>query len=71
MEYLGGMCQDCAGVFHPNVYNFHHLRDKGFVWNRLRLRTWKQIVEELNKCVLLCANCHRLRHTDSPEEEAP
>ncbi len=67
--YLGGRCQDCQGVFHPNVYDFHHLRDKDFSWNQLRLRTWDRVKAELDKCALLCANCHRLRHTEDAEEE--
>ena len=62
VAYLGGQCQDCGNVFHPNVYDFHHLRDKDVAWNKLRLRSWKRIQEELDKCALLCANCHRMRH---------
>ena len=67
--HLGGRCRDCGGEFHPNVYDFHHLRDKDFVWDKLRLRSWKQITEELDKCVLLCANCHWMRHVEDAEEE--
>lgn len=64
IAYLGGCCGDCGGLFHANVYDFHHLRDKDADWNRLRLRSWDKIVQELDKCVLLCANCHRMRHVE-------
>jgi predicted HNH restriction endonuclease len=25
-------------------------------------RSWKNIVEEWEKCIMLCANCHRICH---------
>ena len=62
IAYLGGCCLDCKNSFHPNVYDFHHLKDKDAQWNKLRMRSWAAIKYELDKCVLLCANCHRLRH---------
>ena len=65
IEYLGGKCADCGGVVHPQAYDFHHVdpsNKKGKVTQMLRQNSWKTIVEELDKCVLLCANCHRVRH---------
>ncbi|AOO12102.1 hypothetical protein Np200711_156 [Cyanophage S-RIM44] len=47
---------------------FHHLdpevKDDNF--NVGRMKTWslKRIDEELSTCVVLCANCHRMRHVD-------
>ena len=67
IEYKGGECVDC-NVPHPvypaAVYEFHHLdpKEKDVSFGKLRLRSWENITKELDKCVLLCANCHRIRH---------
>lgn len=64
IEYLGGKCKDCNGVFHQSVYDFHHLnpKEKDSILAHLFWKSWDKILIELNKCILLCANCHRLRH---------
>ena len=62
VEMLGDRCLDCGSQFHYAVYDFHHLKNKDFKWQQLRLRSDVEIRRELAKCVLLCANCHRLRH---------
>lgn len=64
IEHMGGECQDCHGTFHPAVFEFHHLHDKDLEWVKLRLHSWERILEELAKCALLCANCHRMRHVE-------
>lgn len=64
VQYLGGKCLDCGGVFHDMVYDFHHLdpSQKDFALSSARNNSWETIKPELDKCVLLCANCHRIRH---------
>lgn len=64
IQYLGGVCKDCNGVFPREVYDFHHRdpEEKDVSWQKLRLRSWDKITKELDKCDLLCANCHRIRH---------
>jgi hypothetical protein len=65
--YKGSSCVDC-GISYPNipypVFDFHHLdpNQKDFDWSKMRVRSWDIIINELDKCVLLCSNCHRIRH---------
>lgn len=58
-------CADC-GQRHPATLQFHHLNseDKMFnvadaVRNGISLDTIKK---EIKKCIVLCANCHAIRH---------
>jgi hypothetical protein len=60
VEYMGNKCLDCQKQYHLCEYDFHHLFDKDF--GIARATSWLKIEAELKKCVLLCSNCHRLRH---------
>lgn len=55
-------CTDCKKTYPPYVMDFDHIRDKvenvaDMVSNGARLKVEK----ELEKCELVCANCHRIR----------
>jgi hypothetical protein len=72
VEYLGGRCVDCGlQTDIIAVYDFHHkdMDEKaGIISDFLTVKkSWKAIQEELDKCVLLCANCHRIRHAQREE----
>jgi len=69
IEYLGGKCWKCGGVFDKDLYDFHHIvpASKEFEWSILKSRKWETIQKELDKCVLLCSNCHRLAHKEMRE----
>lgn len=64
IEYMGGCCFDCKGVFHPCVMQFHHLEPHTKDANpSFFLRgNFEKAKNELDKCVMLCANCHMVRH---------
>ena len=67
IAYKGSQCQDCGLALaqsHYAVFEFHHLdpTQKDADWSKLRLGSNGKIQAELDKCVLLCANCHRIRH---------
>jgi hypothetical protein len=54
-------CVDC-GEADPVVLEFDHLRDKLFsVGMELSQRSWESVLEEIEKCEVVCANCHRRR----------
>lgn len=64
VEYKGEKCEHCGGVFPPCVYDFHHIEPttkEGILTHMFQLK-WDTVVKELEKCLLLCANCHRLEH---------
>lgn len=67
IEYKGGKCQDCNGIFIPQVFDFHHLdpKQKDFKLSQKQNARFDTLKSELDKCVLLCANCHRIRHAQS------
>lgn len=64
IAYLGGYCNRCKQTFHPAVYEFHHLdpKTKDRDPSKMLQLSWIKVQTELDKCVLLCANCHRLTH---------
>jgi hypothetical protein len=54
-------CADC-GETDPMVLEFDHLRDKEFnIGEGLAWRSWQAILDEIEKCEVVCANCHRRR----------
>jgi len=67
IEYKGGKCIRCGYGEHPAALQFHHTdpSTKDTNWTKLRLRSWDKIKRELDKCVLLCANCHSIEHSGS------
>ena len=52
-----------CGEDHPACLEFHHVNDdkEGNVSN-LMTSSFDTIMKEVNKCILLCANCHRKLH---------
>jgi hypothetical protein len=54
-------CIDC-GESDPVVLEFDHLADKEFAISAgLRGRKWEDVLREIDKCEVVCANCHRRR----------
>lgn len=62
VEYKGGLCQICNYSKCIDALEFHHIDPslKGFgIGAKGYTRSWDKVRNELDKCVLLCANCHR------------
>jgi len=67
VEYKNGKCKICGYNKCINALEFHH-RDpstKKENWDNMSGWRWERIVKELDKCDLLCANCHREIHYDT------
>lgn len=61
---LGGRCQECGWNKNPYVLEFHHDdNNKEFTISTVMNTSWEKIKKEIEKCTLLCANCHRTLHT--------
>ena len=62
--YKGGQCEKCGYNKCDGALEFHHidLDEKEFGISSNHCRSWNSIEKELDKCVLLCSNCHREMH---------
>lgn len=64
IEYKGGKCSLCGYDRCFDALEFHHVdgrKDFGLSQDGLT-RSWDRIEQELKKCILICANCHREEH---------
>lgn len=60
----GQKCADCKLEWPSYVLDFHHTNRDNKITNIGRLTHHvgrDKIIREINKCILLCANCHRIR----------
>lgn len=57
----GGKCKRCGYNRSVKVLEFHHRNpaEKKFAISGSHTRAWAEILKEMQKCDLLCANCHR------------
>lgn len=66
VQYKGGRCSCCGYSRCIEALEFHHLdvsrKDFG-ISERGYTRSWEKIREEIDKCILVCANCHRELHS--------
>ena len=70
VSHFGGCCSVCKNQFHRRVYDFHHLYGKDISPSTaLANLSTEQISKELSKCIMVCANCHRLVHAGEDEDE--
>lgn len=74
IAYKGGKCQVCGYDKCVGALEFHHIdptqKDFG-ISAKGYTRSWDKNRQELDKCILVCANCHREIHngiTKCPSE---
>jgi hypothetical protein len=65
IEYKGGSCSRCQYSKCIEALEFHHVdpSQKDFSLSSTGVtRSWDSIKKELDKCILVCSNCHREIH---------
>jgi predicted HNH restriction endonuclease len=57
-------CLEC-GVNHPAVLDFHHIDPEmknASVHSLVQSGSYRKALEEVQQCMVLCSNCHRVYH---------
>jgi len=69
VDYKGGKCEICGYNKSVASLTFHHInpKDKNFTIGG-RNYSWKTMKNEVDKCVLVCANCHGEIHEEIREK---
>ena len=65
VAYKGGCCERCGYSKCIDALEFHHIDpgQKDFtISSKGYTRSWEKVRSELDKCMILCANCHRELH---------
>jgi hypothetical protein len=65
IEMMGGKCARCGYCRNYAALEFHHLdpskKEINISGNGIK-GSWKRLMAELQKCILICSNCHREEH---------
>jgi len=55
-------CVDCGYDSDPAALDFDHVRgEKTLGVGQMRGHPWERVFAEIDKCEVVCANCHRIR----------
>lgn len=62
---MGDKCAICGYDKCQTALEFHHLNpeEKDFSFSTNTNKAWSTVRNELKKCILVCANCHREIHS--------
>lgn len=67
-KYLRGKCSICGIEYNGEngaIFDFHHINPEEKEYRPSTLSSiadWERVKKELDKCILVCSNCHRLIH---------
>lgn len=73
IQYKGGKCEICGYNKCQGALQFHHInpKEKEFSLSQVNLNnnsiTMEDLYKEVDKCLLLCANCHAEQHYKGDE----
>ena len=65
LEFKGSLSCEMCGESHISTFDFHHIEkhpDNRAVNRLVSDYNFKEAYEEIKKCMVLCANCHRKLH---------
>jgi len=67
----GGKCKNCGWSGNIAAFDFHHRdpRGKEFGISNMVTTNWEKYWKEVEKCDLLCSNCHSIHHSDYENEQ--
>lgn len=71
VEYKGGKCERCGYDKCIDALEFHHLNpdEKDFGVSCGDTRSLEKLKAEADKCIMVCANCHREIHAEEREKK--
>ena len=72
LDYKGNKCKYCGYDRCIEALEFHHINpdEKDFSISDRNIKLdWEEIKKELDKCVLVCSNCHREIHAGYLEQQ--
>lgn len=73
VELKGGGCQVCGYNKCMRCLSFHHREPKNKSFNldvrNIGNKSWKIVLEEFDKCDLLCMNCHGEHHDKETDKK--
>ena len=64
-------CLEC-GIYHPAILDFHHIDPEmknESVHKLINKGSYKKALVEVEQCVVLCSNCHRVYHYNERQKE--
>lgn len=63
IKLLGNKCTRCGFDKDISALEFHHKdKNKEYQISKIYNKSWKVVKKEIEKCELLCSNCHRIEH---------
>lgn len=76
VAFRGGACERCGQVLPAYCYDFHHVDENTKLYTIANLMAYSisdtirtKVYEEMEKCVMVCSNCHRIIHREQQIEE--
>lgn len=70
IKYAGGECKKCSYNKCIRALEFHHLdpNEKDFGISKCLTKSISSLKEEVDKCILVCSNCHAEIHQELFEQ---